>query len=894
MNYYDRSIDDIVKEFNSNSKSGLSESKANEHIKKYGLNELTQKKGINPFILFISQFKSFIIYVLLFALVISIISNEYIDATVIFIILLFNAVFGFVQEYRAEKSLDSLKKLASLKSTVIRDGKKISIDSKLLVPGDIIVLEEGNKVPADARLIEVNNLHVSESILTGESVPVSKKINLLKGQLVVADQKNMIFSGTAISSGTGRAIIVKTGMTTEIGKIAEMVTSTEKEITPLQRKLEVLGKKIVWVTLVLCILVFIAGAAREGIFAILWEGKIWDFILASKDWLLTAVSLAVAAVPEGLPAVVTIALAIGVKKMLKKNALIRRLPSVESLGEATVICSDKTGTLTKNEMTVRAAYIAGKYFELTGLGYDTHGAIVSKKGTFTQKDRLLFECGVLCNNSELSSKGIIGDPTEASLLVSAQKAGIVHDLLNKEWIRQKELPFDSNRKLMGVVCENKKTSKKIVYTKGAPEMLLEKCTKIWDGKKTVNLTSSMKRKIQELNEEMGSKALRVLGFAYKPFNAKKKIEEELIFIGLQGMIDPPHSQVKGAIKKCYQAGIRVIMITGDNIHTAKGIAKEIGILGDAMLGSDFANLNEAKQIEVLKKVSIFARVEPSHKMRIVDLLQQEGEIVAMTGDGVNDAPAIKSADLGIAMGISGTDVTKESSDMILLDDNFTSIVNAIEEGRGIYQNIKKFVNYLLSSNVAEVLVIFIAIVFGWALPMTAIMILWLNLVTDGLPALALSVDPNPKDLMSKPPKKKNDPIMNNSMVINIIIVAFFITIGVLFLFDWGAGFNPSNPADLAKSQTLVFTSLVVLEIVRLQAIRSEYDLKMFSNKWLVYAVGASFILQLAVIYTPLNQYFGTVPLGVMDWTMILIVAVLVGAINYVIKKAFRNSNGSSS
>ncbi|MCF7866337.1 calcium-translocating P-type ATPase, SERCA-type [Candidatus Woesearchaeota archaeon] len=887
MKFYNNSISDVFKSLSSNS-SGLSDSDVLSKRKKFGLNELTKGKKLNVLLLFLSQFKSFIIYVLLFALAISFFTGEYVDAVVILIILLFNAIFGFIQEFRAEKSLEQLKKLASLNSVVFRNGKKVSLDSKFLVPGDIVFLEEGNKVPADCRIIECSSLQVSESILTGESMAVSKTANILKGELGLADRKNMLFSGTSIVAGSGRAIVTSIGMNTQIGKIATLVTDTQKEMTPLQKKLQSLGSKIVWLTLALCLLVFIGGVLREGIFNILLSGDFLGFFEASREWLLTAVSLAVAAVPEGLPAVVTISLAIGVKKMLKKNALIRRLPSVESLGETTVICSDKTGTLTKNEMTVRSVFIAGKNFELTGLGYDSHGSVICKDGSLSEKDKLVYVCGALCNNSSVDEGKITGDPTEASLLVSCEKVGLSLSRLENEYERIEEIPFSSIRKMMSVVV--KKGNKKFVFSKGAPEILLNNCSKVLMNNKEVKLSSKLRKQIISKNESLAKDALRVLGFAYKSYTKGDK-ESDLVFLGLQGMIDPPHKEVKGAIAKCYGAGIRVIMITGDNVVTAGAIAKEIGIKGNAMLGAEFAKLSEKKQIDAIKKFSVFARVEPAHKMRIVDILQSLGEVVAMTGDGVNDAPAIKSADLGISMGISGTDVTKEASDMILQDDNFTSIVNAVEEGRSIYQNIKKFVNYLLSSNVAEVTVIFLAIMFGWPLPMTAIMILWLNLVTDGLPALALSVDPNPGNLMKDPPKKKNEPIMDKDMVINISIVAVWITLGVLFLFDWGLGYDFANVDLLPKAQTLAFTVLMTLEIVRLQTIRSEYGLKPFSNKWLVYAVLASFILQLVVIYSPINSYFGTVPLLWLDWVMILAVTAVVGFLNMLTKKIIDKITG---
>lgn len=884
VEFYNLSGEDVLEELNSNG-NGLSNEEVSSRKKLYGLNELESKHKINPIVLFFNQFKSFIIYILLFAVTISIVANEYIDAIVIIVILLFNAFFGFIQEYKAEKAIDALRKLSGLKARVIRNGKEELVDTKNLVPGDILLLEEGNKIPADARILESIRMRVLEASLTGESVPVSKISNLIKGDLAIQDKKNMLFSGTSIASGRGTAVITLTGMKTEIGKIAGMISNVQDEMTPLQKKLESLGKWIGLGTIIICAMVFMAGIIRDNILSILLAGDVLGFILAAKNWFLTAVSLAVAAVPEGLPAIVTIALAIGVRKMVKKHALIRKLPSVETLGEATVICSDKTGTLTRNEMTVVKAYTNDHLLELTGEGYEFKGKVSSSGLPIKKDDKFLFHIGVLCNNAKIERKNkkneISGDPTEASLLVSAEKADLKHKDLLKKWKRTDENPFDSIRKMMSTVNVDPKDKSSFIFTKGATENVLKKCNRILINGKIKTLTKEQKENILAKNDEFASQALRVLGFAYKKIYKKEQAEKDLIFVGLQAMIDPPHSSVKDSIEKCKQAGIRVIMITGDNQVTAEAIARKIGIEGKSMQGYDFEKLDDNDQKIAIEEVNIFSRVEPAHKMAIVSMLQEKGHVVAMTGDGVNDAPAIKKADLGIAMGIAGTDVAKESSDMVLMDDDFTSIVDAIEEGRGIYENIRKFVNFLLSCNLGEVLVIFIAIILGWPLPMTAIMILWMNLVTDGLPALALSIDPNPANLMSKPPKKTGEGIMNKSMMFNIGYVSVLITIGVLSVFNWAMNHYQylDNDLFMKKIQTIAFTALIITEMVRLQAIRSEYKLGLFSNKYLVLAVMTSISLQLLVIYTPLRTFFGTAYLSFLDWGLILGMSAIVYVLN---------------
>ncbi|RJQ17295.1 calcium-translocating P-type ATPase, SERCA-type [Candidatus Woesearchaeota archaeon] len=865
--FYNQSSQEIMQSFSVDPILGLKESQIDESRKKYGWNELQEKKKKSAFIIFISQFRSFIIYILFFAIILSLIQKEYVDAIIILFILLLNAIIGFVQEYRAEKAIAALKKLSGLKAKVLRNGNLVMIETKEIVPGDILFLEEGNKIPADGRIIEAAVFHVSEASLTGESVPVEKTAELLQGELPLADQKNMVFSGTVVTKGRAKVVVTATGMHAEIGKIADLLSKVEEQLTPLQKKLDDLGKKIGMGTIAICIVVLLVGLFSTGLWNILFSDTA-AFIKGAEHWLLLSVALAVAAVPEGLPAIVTIALAIGVKKMIRRNALMRNLPSVETLGETTVICSDKTGTLTKNEMTVRKVFSSNKECAVTGEGYAIQGQILGKA------DNLLFQIGVLCNDATLYVENnqlkVSGDPTEAALLVSAEKAGVKHDVLQKTWKRVSEEPFDAIRKMMTTVNIDPKTKKKLIFTKGAPEKVIEHCTRILINGKIIKMTPAVKKSILEKNNEFAKGALRVLAFAYKEQD-KKALEENLIFVGLQAMIDPPHPEVKEAIATCRKAGIRVIMITGDNKLTAEAIAKEVGIFGDAMEGLTFAQLPKEQQLKFLETTSIFSRVEPSHKMLIVELLQSKGEIVAMTGDGVNDAPALKKADLGIAMGITGTDVAKESSQMVLTDDNFASIVHAVEEGRGIFENIKKFVNYLLSCNLGEVFIIFFALLlFGVQnLPLTAVMLLWLNLITDGLPALALSVDPNPKDLMSKPPRKTS--IMNRSMMFNIIYVSILITVGVLGLFLW----SKSSGNDLAHMQTVAFTAIIVLELVRLQAIRSEYKLGIFSNKYLVLAVLFSVGLQLLVVYTPLSVFFGTVALTLFDWGIILFVAFIV-------------------
>ena len=863
INYYLLSEKQALAHLKSSKEKGLSSHEAEQRLHNYGFNELKAKEGIHPLKIFIGQFSSPLVWILLVALAISIFLGEYIDASVIAVIVVANSVLGFYQEYRAEKAIEALKRMASLKARVIRDGKEQKIDSRNLVPGDIIVLETGDKIPADARLIEAFNLHVEEGPLTGESTPVSKVIEAFNKEIPLADRKNMVFSSTVISNGRAIGLVTNTGMNTEIGKIATLIQEAHEKLTPLQKKLRDLGKYLTIAVVVVAIAVFIAGVLRGG---------------GINEMFLVAIALAVAAIPEGLPAVITISLAIGVQRMIKKNALVRKLPSVETLGSVTVICTDKTGTLTHNQMTVRKIWANDIVYDVTGAGYEPKGNFkVDNKLANPELIHQLLKIGSHCNDAQFSEiKGkfeVLGDPTEAALIVSAEKAGFKQKELKKDEPRVDEINFTSERKMMTTIH---KTSKGMVsYTKGAPDIIIKSCDRILVNGKVKRLERKDVKKILDQNESFAGDALRVLGFAYKDkFTKKEDAEKGMIFVGLQAMIDPPRVEVKESIKRCMEAGIRVIMITGDHLTTAKAIAEELGIKGKAVTGQELDKINNLG--ERIKDISIFARVNPEHKMRIVKSLQKLSHVVAMTGDGVNDAPALKKADIGVSMGISGTDVAKEASDMILTDDNFTSIVNAVEEGRGIFDNIRKFVNYLLSSNLGEITIILFASLFGLPLPLTAIQILWVNLVTDGLPATALSLDSHSDKIMHRPPRPSRESILSKELASDIVVFGVLMGLGCLLLFWLYLG------SGLLKAQTMAFTGLVVFEIVRLQIIRREYNLGIFSNKLLVGAVLLSLGLHLLVIYTPMSVWFKTKPLDLIDWGVLAVGSVVLVIVYYIV------------
>ncbi|MBN1274795.1 cation-translocating P-type ATPase, partial [Candidatus Woesearchaeota archaeon] len=800
----------------------------------------------------------FIIFILFAAAAISAAMGDWVEVVAILVVLLINAVMGFVQEFKAEKSIEALQKLASLQAVVLRDGKQVRVDAKELVPGDVIILETGEKLPADARIIASVNLKTQEGALTGESMPVEKTEKRLSSKLPLGDQANMVFSGTIITNGRGKAVVTATGMQTQIGRIAGMIEGAPTEQTPLQRKLGMLGRMLGLIVIAVSVVVFLTGWLRGG-----------DL----KEMFGTAVALAVAAIPEGLPVVITIALGFGVRKMVRKNALIRKLPSVETLGAVTVICSDKTGTLTHNQMTVTHVYADGKVVDVTGSGYEPEGEVKGKV------DPLLFRIGALCNDARLTEGrkewGVIGDPTEGCLITAARKAGLREEDLRSRFPRVDEIGFDSSRKMMTTFHRVK--GDVISYTKGAPDNILKRCDRILVNGRVRALTKNDLKVVDGQIRSFSEQALRVLGFAYNQGRKKGDAEKRMVFVGLQAMIDPPREEVKTAIAKCRSAGIKVIMVTGDHLVTAQAIAKQLGIEGEAMEGKDIVGMDLRKEV---KRIGVFARVNPEHKLRIVDALKHNGHVVAMTGDGVNDAPALKKADIGVSMGVTGTDVAKEASSMILTDDNFASIVSAVEEGRNIYDNIKKFVNYLLSSNIGEVLVMFVAILIGFTamvdgemsvvVPLGMFQILWINLITDSLPALALGVDPADPNIMGRKPRDAKEHIIGRNMMWNIAVIGVLMTVSVLFVFGRNLG------AGVEKAQTMALTMLVILEIVRLEMIRSQYHAGFFSNKWLTMAIVLVLGLQLLVMYTPLgqNELLGLTALSLVDWAWILGVAAV--------------------
>ena len=859
--YYTLTVEDSLKELKSNNK-GLTKLEAENRLQKYGLNELKAEKGISPWRILWQQFSSPLIWLLLFALVVSFLLKEFTDAGVIAAIVLINAILGFIQEYKSERAIEALQRMASQKAKVIRGGQEIKIESKFLVPGDILILETGDKIPADSRLIEVHSLESQEAPLTGESQPVTKINEPLTEKTPLADRTNMVYTSTIVSKGRAIALIVSTGMNTEVGKIASMIKEAQEVETPLQKKLRQLGKYLTIAVIIVAVMVFFAGILAGQKVSVMF---------------LTAIALAVARIPEGLPAVITISLSLGVQRMVKRNALIRRLPSVETLGSVNVICTDKTGTLTHNQMTIVKIWANNQVYEVTGSGYEAKGTfIVDKRLANPEPLYQLLKIGMLCNDAKLEKtdkdRNVIGDPTEAALIVSAEKAGFKKEVLNKEYPRVEEIPFTSERKMMSTLHKNGKES--FYFTKGAPDLVIENCDRILINNKVVRLDRNLKKEILTQTEGFAKEALRVLAFAYNEGKVKKEdAEKGMIFVGLQAMIDPPREEVKDSIKKCQDAGIKVIMITGDHIVTASAIAAQLGISGRAVQGKDLDKINLDKEI---MNIGVFARVNPEHKLDIVKSLKKKGFVVAMTGDGVNDAPALKKADIGISMGITGTDVAKEASDMILLDDNFTSIVNAIEEGRGIFDNIKKFVNYLLSSNLGEIATILFATLAGLPLPLTAVQILWVNLVTDGLPATALSLDPAEEGIMKRPPHPAKESILNKELRWYVFFFGGLIgicTTGLFWLYQ-GSG--------ILKAQTIAFTSLVVFEVVRLTMIRRQFKIKVFSNKWLWVAISISILLQLVVLYTPLNKFFDAVALDLIDWVVIISVAIGMYIVGFVV------------
>ncbi|OIO26240.1 ATPase [Candidatus Micrarchaeota archaeon CG10_big_fil_rev_8_21_14_0_10_54_18] len=845
VKWYDLNIKESFKVLDS-SENGLSDEEAAARLKEHGKNRLTETKRAGPIRMFLQQFTSFLILLLMAAAIVSALIGEFLDAAAIAAILVLNAVLGFVQEHRAEKAIEALKALAAPKARVVRGGVEKEVDSAFLVPGDVIIVGEGDRVPADCRLIESISIYCDESALTGESIPVPKQTKELRDGVPLAERSNLLNSGAVVTRGRGRAIVVRTGMNTEVGAIASLVQSTEREETPLQKQLEGVGKSLGVAALSACIIIFAIGV---------FKGE------PLMNMFLTSVTLAVAAIPEGLPAVVTITLAVGVKRMAKRGSIIRKLPAVETLGAATVICSDKTGTFTRNEMTVRVIW-DGEDHEVTGRGYSLDGEV----GNASARTAALLETAALCNNASLVEEGgvmkVLGDPTEACLLVAAAKAGVNYTNARNNNHFVSEVPFSSERKMMTVVRRH--GSREVVHCKGAPEVLLEKCTHYLEDGKTRPLTDAARRRILEKNKEFASKTMRVLAFAQKE-GAGSDPEKDLIFLGLAGMNDPPRPEAKEAVALCQQAGIRVVMITGDNVETAKAVAGELGLKGEAIEGGGIDALSENEFSQAVRKTNVYARVSPEHKLRIVNALKELGEVVAVTGDGVNDAPAIKRADIGVSMGITGTDVTKEASDMVVADDNFASIVAAVEEGRTIYANIAKAARYLMSCNVGEIFTVFVAILFGPGAPLLPLQILWMNLATDSLPALALAVEPAEKDLMKRKPRKRDEAILGKHNALQILGFGLIVCIGTLAAYYWFL------PQGLEKARTIAFTTIILFQMWLAIDFRSSEPIwrtGFLKNKWMLVAVGAAVIAQVAVIYLPAAQtIFQTVPLTLGDWAL---------------------------
>jgi len=878
--WHTMSPEEVARRLGTDLQRGLSQEEAARRLEQLGPNELAEKPRPSMWALLLSQFNNFLIIILLVASVISILLGEFIDAGAIIAIVILNAVLGVIQESKAEEALAALKKMAAPEAHVIRDGHLISIPAREVVPGDLVVLETGNYVPADVRLVESANLRIEEASLTGESVPAKKDARaILPADAPLGDRQNMAFMGTLVTYGRGRGIVVATGMQTQIGRIAAMIQEVEEEATPLQQKLDQLGRWLGIAALVICGVIFLAGVLRG---------------ISVLEMFMTAVSLAIAAVPEGLPAVVTICLALGMQRMIQRHALIRRLPAVETLGSATVICSDKTGTLTQNEMTVVQVWADNTLLNVTGEGYRPEGEFMDRSEVVDPRGYpavdLLLRGMLLCNDARLeaveaSDNGgrpswrIAGDPTEGALVVLAAKAGYWKDEMERLQPRLAEIPFDSGRKRMTTIHPNERGGY-IAFVKGAPDIVLQHATHIYVDGTVRELTDFDRERILEVNASLASNALRVLALAYRELDelpaepTPELVEKDLVFVGLVGMIDPARAEVRDAIRVARQAGIRPVMITGDYPNTAVAIAKDLNLLrpqGKVLTGAELDRISDEELVRIVEDVDVFARVSPEHKMRIVEALRQRGHIVSMTGDGVNDAPALKRADIGVAMGITGTDVSKQTADMVLTDDNFASIVAAVEEGRIIYSNIRKFVFFLLSCNVGEILVIFLATIAGLPLPLTAIQLLMLNLLTDGAPALALGVERGDPDIMERPPRPVNEPVINKEMLIGIAVQAVAITAATLTAFLIGLRAFPDN---LAGAQTMAFATLSLSELFRAYTSRSErysvFAIGIFSNKYMQYAFLTSLAILLAIIYVPvLDPIFDTAFLGWEHWAEIL-------------------------
>jgi Ca2+-transporting ATPase len=880
--WYALDIEHVTQHLHTDLQAGLTEAEAQRRLQQYGANELQGNGRLSPWTILLEQCKNILILILLLAVGLSASLGHTVEALAIAVIVLFAVLLGFIQEYRAERAIEALRQMAAPSAMVIRGGRETSIPARHLVPGDVILLQTGDKIPADGRLTRSINLQVEEAALTGESVPVEKQTEPLgTGNLAIGDRNNMVYSGTTVTYGRGWAVVVATAMQTEFGQIAQLLQGVETTPTPLQENLHRVG-----VVLARAALAIVAIIVALGLF----RGQ--PFI----DMLIFGIALAVAVVPEALPAVVTISLAIGVQRMVKRNALVRRLPAVETLGSTSVICSDKTGTLTKDEMTARRIYVAGCTMDISGVGYAPEGAFL-QNGAVIEPAQFpplltLLQAATLASDAHIESDAdnrwqVKGDPTEGALVVAAAKAGLGKTDLDAQCPRLHEIPFTSESKRMTTLAQT--PSGVVAYAKGAPEVIVDACTARLTDHGIMPLPAADREQILDVARDMARQALRVLGIAYKPQATVEEAERDMTLLGLVGMSDPPRPEAQAAMRTCEQAGIKVVMITGDHPLTAEGVARELGLLkqGRVLVGSALEDMSQEAFEHEVEDIEVYARVSPMHKLRVVTALQKHGHIVAMTGDGVNDAPALKKADIGIAMGITGTDVTKEAAAMLLLDDNFASIVAAVEEGRGIFGNIKKYLMYLLSSNIGEILLMTVASLLGLPLPLTAVQILYINLATDGLPALALAVDPPEADLMQRQPRTPRSGIFTKPVVGLMLVGGVWLALANLGLFVWASHTGRSS----AEAMTMTFVSVVLFEFVKAYNFRSDRHsvfTRPLANKWLNLAIIWELLLLTCIVYLPvLHAPFNTYSLPPIDWAIVLALALSVVLVLEIAKWTIR-------
>lgn len=881
-NAHNMTSEQIVKELNTNQENGLGIGEAQNRLAKYGENRLKEQAGISPWVLLVNQFRNIIVVLLLVATGISLLLRDYVEAVAVLAVIVLNALFGFITEYRAGQAMDALKKMVTATAKVVRDGKLIEIEAEKLVPGDVIVLEEGDQITADARLVEAENLAVVEASLTGESQPVDKKIKVLDQEnLPVGDRVNMVYMGTMVVRGVGRALVTATGASTEIGGVSALLEQTGEEDTPLEKRMGALGRSLAGISLGIAALMAVVGIAMGRPVAEVLE---------------TSIALAIAAVPEGLPAVATITLAIGMTRMAKQNAIIRRLPAVETLGSTTVICTDKTGTLTENEMTLEEIWLGGRTIKVTGTGYKPEGGF--QDGANKEQVRgdleLFLKAGALASNAAISKNeegqwDVVGDPTEGAIVVAAMKGGFDPEAARHQNYKElKEIPFNSEEKRMAVYYQMP-DGQILLMAKGSPGVIMESCTRLLKDGQPIPLDQGLWQQVEEANDRLASRGLRVLALAYRPVQSvEEEAYRDLIFLGLAGIMDPPRQEAKQAIEEATRAGIRTIMITGDQPETARAIGQRLGLAHSEVIpGSTLHAMSKMELSDELTHTTIFARVSPRDKLDIVDALQEQGEIVAMTGDGVNDAPALKEADIGIAMGDEGTVVAKEASDMVLADDNFATIIRAVREGRVIFDNISKFIHYLFSCNLSEIILIFVALLLGVPLPLVALQILWLNLVTDVFPALSLGWEPSERGIMNRPPRDPDQAILTNRFKLRILTQGVVLALGTLA----GYIFTLNATGNLTMARTVAFVTLAAVQLFHVFNVRRggiiSLDRSLFSNPYIWGSIVIVLALQAIAVYLPFfNRVLDTVPLGIGGLT-VAAVATLVSVLAIQILNRFK-------